>query len=204
VNLNHLYVLHLPFTGIKKIDDVAEVRLNNLLIELKKKGIKDYSIIEGFYDAKNTKQAIHKGHRMIVELAKKNNMPFCIVAEDDIVFTHQNSFNYFISQIPESYDIFSALVYSATMEGDRIMNGGSGMTSLYIVNSRFYDFFLSMNIDNHVDRELAITAFKHEYYVCNPMVVIQRGGYSIQKRQILYYDEFLRDKKMYNSSTQII
>jgi hypothetical protein len=195
---NHLNILHIPFTGIKKIDEVAEIRLNNLMYELSKQGIADYSIIEGFYDAKNTKQAIHKGHRRIVELAKKNNLDRVLIAEDDIVFTHPNSFNYFLSQIPESFDIFSGLVYSATMEGNRIKNGGSGMTSLYVVNSRFYDFFLSMNIDNHIDRELGLTAYKHEYYVCQPMPVIQRGGFSINKKQTLFYDAYLQGKKLYN------
>lgn len=166
--------------------------------ELSKQGITDYSIIEGFYDPKNTKQAIHKGHRLIVELAKKQNLPFVLIAEDDIVFTHPNSFNYFISQIPESYDIFSGLVYSASMEGNRIMNGGSGMTSLYVVDRRFYDFFLSMNINNHVDRELGLTAYKHEYYVCQPMPVIQRGGFSINKKQVLFYDAYLKERELYN------
>lgn len=196
--MNHLHILHIPFTGIKKIDEVAATRLNNLMDELSKQGITDYSVIEGFYDPKNTKQAIHKGHKKIVQQAKDKGYNSCLIAEDDIVFTHQNSFNYFISQIPESYDIFSGLVYSASMEGNRIMNGGSGMTSLYVVDSRFYDFFLSMNIDNHVDRELALTAYKHEYYVCQPMPVIQRGGFSINKKQTLFYDAYLQGKKLYN------
>jgi hypothetical protein len=194
---SHLNILHLPFTGIKKIDDVAEVRLSNLFIELEKQGIKDYSIIEGFYDAKNTKQAIHKGHRKIVQLAKKQNLSRVFIAEDDIVFTHPNSYNYFISQIPKSFDIFSGLVYSATMEGNRIMNGGSGMTSCYVVSRRFYDFFLSMNIDNHVDREICLTAYKHEYYVCQPMICEQRGGFSFNKMQVLFYGVYLEGKELY-------
>jgi hypothetical protein len=200
---NHLHILHLPFTGIKKIDNVAETRLNNLFIELEKQGIKDYSIIEGFYDAKNTKQAIHKGHRKIVQLSKEQGMPSVCIAEDDIVFTHHNSYNYFISQMPKSYDIFSGLVYSATIEGNRIMNGGSGMTSLYVVHNRFYDFFLSMNIDNHVDRELALTAYNHEYYVCQSYVVTQRGGYSFNKNQSLFYEVYLEGKELYKGEDSI-
>lgn len=194
----HLHILHIPFTGIKKIDEIAEIRLNNLMYELSKQGITDYSIIEGFYDPKNTKQAIHKGHRLIVELAKKQNLPFVLITEDDIVFTHPNSFNYFISQIPESYDIFSGLVYSATMEGNRIMRGGSGMTSLYFISSRFYDFFLSMNVDNHIDRELALTAHKHEYYVIDKYVCTQRGGFSINRMQDgMNYDAYLEGREIY-------
>src|SRR5690606_34280977 len=98
---------------------------------------------------------------------------------------------------PESFDIFSGLVYSATMEGNRIMNGGSGMTSCYVVNSRFYDFFLSMNTDNHVDREISLSAHKHEYYVCPKMIVTQRGGYSFNKKTSLFYEPFLEGKELY-------
>ena len=199
MNPNRLHILHIPFTGNKKIDAVSEERLRNLMVELRNQNISDYTIIEGFYDAKNTKQSIHKGHRLIVELAKKKNFPFVLIAEDDIKFTHPNSFNYFLSQITESFDIFSAIVYSASMEGNRIKNGGSGLTSLYVVNSRFYDFFLSMNIDNHIDRELALSAYKHEYYVCSPIPVIQRGGFSINRMQGgMNYDAYLHGKELYN------
>ena len=195
---NHLYILHLfDNTENEKVNEVSRERLKNLLIELKEQGITEFTLVPGEYDPVNTKKAIHKGHRAIVQKAKDLGLSRVLIAEDDIKFTHPNSFNYFISQIPESYDIFSGLVYSASMDGNRIMNGGSGLTSLYVVNSRFYDFFLSMDIDNHVDRELALTAFKHEYYVCQPMCVEQRGGYSFNLKQSMFYSEYLRDKKMY-------
>lgn len=195
---NHLYILHLfDNTENEKVNEVSRERLKNLLIELQEQGITEFTLVPGEYDPANTKKVIHKGHREIVQKAKDLGLSKVLIAEDDIKFTHPNSFDYFISQIPESYDIFSGLVYSASMQENRIMNGGSGLTSLYVVNSRFYDFFLSMDIDNHVDRELALTAFKHEYYVVNEYVCVQRGGYSIQRRESLFYDVYLEGKQLY-------
>jgi hypothetical protein len=195
---SHLHILHLfPTTGHPKTDQVAQQRYDNLMIELDTQGITDYSIIEGFYDPVNTKQAIHKGHRRIVQLAKEQGLTECFIAEDDIKFSSSHSFKYFISQIPKSYDLFSALVYSAEMEGNRVRNGASGIMSLYVISSRFYDFFLSMDINNHVDRECGLTAYKHEYYVCQPMCVTQRGGFSMNLKMDMWYDTYLIGKKMY-------
>lgn len=194
----HLNILHLPpNTPDPKVNEVSKYRYDNLIEELKIQNITDYSLIDGFFDPVNMKMAIHKGHRKIVQSAKDNDLPNVIIAEDDIKFTHPNSFKYFLSQIPESYDLFCGLVYSAEVKDNRILNGGSGCATLYVVNNRFYDFFLSMNIDNHVDREILLTGYKHEYYVVNPYVCIQRGGWSHQLRQEMFYGEYLRDVKLY-------
>lgn len=195
--LDTLHILHLKFTGIEKTDLVCTKRYELLMEELKTQGISDYKIWDGIYNPDNTKQAIHLGHRQIVQYAKDNNLPRVVISEDDIRFTHPNSYNYFLSQIPESYDLFCGLVYSAEMQGDRVMNGASGIMTLFVVNERFYDFFLSMDTNNHVDREAGLTAFKHEYYVCQPMMVEQRGGYSHNLRQQMFYDTYLEGKKLY-------
>lgn len=195
---NHLYILHLfPNTGNSKVDEVAQIRQDNLLKELEAQGITQYTLVPGQYDPENTKRSIHTGHRKIIQNAKDLGLSRCIVCEDDIKFTHPNSFNYFISQIPKSYDLFSALVYSAEMEGNRIKNGASGVMTLYSIHSRFYDFFLSMDINNHVDREAGLTAYKHEYFICDPMCVEQRGGHSFNLKRTMYYTEYLRGKKLY-------
>jgi hypothetical protein len=193
----HLNILHIPFTNEKKIDDVAEERLKNLFIELDKQGITDYSIIEGFYDKANRKQAIHKGHRKIVQLAKDKGLGNCIIAEDDIVLSSPNAYKYFLSQIPESYDLFFGLIYAGTVENNQVKNGMSGVLTLYSISSRFYDFFLSLDTNTHLDRELGNTAYKHEYFVCNPEVVEQRGGYSFNLRQIMFYSTYMENKIMY-------
>lgn len=202
----HLHILHLPDnTEDEKTNSVSRKRLENLIEELEHQKISDYSIIEGFYEKINTKKAIHKGHRLIVELAKKQNFPNCIIAEDDIVFTSPNSYKYFINNIPESYDIFSGLMYvGQSDENNKILNGASGIMTLYSIHSRFYDFFLSLDVDTHIDRDLGNTAFEHEYYVCDKVVCIQRGGYSFNLKKEMYYDDYLADKPLYGSLSNFL
>lgn len=194
----HLHCLHLfGTTPDEKINSIADIRLGRLLKELKTQEITDYSIIGGYYDPFNTKQAIHKGHKAIVQSAKDKGLPNCIIAEDDIKFSSPNSYKYFLSQIPEFYDIFSGLIYAGAVEHGRVMNGASGIMTLYSIHNRFYDFFLSLDVNTHVDREIGLTAFEHEYFVCEPMVVEQRGGYSFNRRQILFYDVYLEGKVLF-------
>ncbi len=195
---SHLHILHLPpITGRPKTDKVSEVRLDKLIKELNSQEITDYSIIDGFYERRNTKKAIHGGHKKIVELARAQEMPNVIIAEDDIVFSSPKSYEYFLSQIPESYDLFCGLIYAGKTENNRVISAASGIMTLYSVHSRFYDFFLSINSDTHIDRELSATALQHEYYLCNPMVVYQRGGFSHNLNRIMFYHEYLRDIKLY-------
>lgn len=195
----HLHILHLfSDTDNDKVNAVSDIRLKLLLEELSKSGISEYTILRGVYEPSNTKKAIHEGHRQIVLEAKKNVLENCIVAEDDLVFTSPNSYRYFLSQIPKSYDLFCGLFYAGSMEGNRIMNGASGIMTLYSIHNRFYDFFLSLDTNTHIDRELGQTAYKHEYYVCQPMVVTQRGGWSFNRREVQYYDDYLVGKELFS------
>lgn len=194
-----LHILHLePNTGNPKVDEVAKQRYGNLMIELKQQGITDYSLIEGYYVPENVKLAIHKGHRKIVQHAKEQGYKNCLVAEDDIKFTHPCSFKYFLSQIPESYDLMMGLIYAGTIEDNRVLNGFSGGMTLYSISSRYYQEFLDLPIDTHIDRECGLSCFNHEFYVVPEYCVIQRGGYSHQLRQVMYYDVYLDGKVLYS------
>lgn len=198
---NHLHILHLPAkTDNDKVNRVAAIRLQNLHSELEKCNITDYTIVEGFYDPINTKQAIHKGHKLIVQLAKEQGMGNVIVAEDDLVFSSPNSYSYFLSQIPEDYDLFVGLIYDwpgQVNEQHRILNGMSGTHTLLSINSRFFDFILSQPDDVHCDRNLGQYAYKFKYYVCNPMVVTQRGGYSFNLRRSMFYEVYLEGVQLF-------
>lgn len=194
----HLHILHLfPNTENDKVNNVAQQRQDNLLIELKNQNITDYSLIPGFYDPINTKQAIHKGHHAIVQMAKDKGYENVLIAEDDCCFTSPNSFQYFLSQIPKSYDLFFSLIYAGDIVNNRVMNGFSGGCTLYSIHSRFYDVFLEQALNSHVDRELGNLCFKYEYFVVPQYCVVQRGGWSFNLKQSMFYDAYLVDKKLY-------
>lgn len=198
MSLPILHILHLPSnTPDSKVNEVLKTRKCALLKELEEQGITDYSLIDGFYEPYNTKLAIHKGHRRIVELAKAQRLPHCVIGEDDLKFTSPKSYEYFISQIPASYDLFFALIYSGTIENNRVMNGFSGGMTLYSIHSRYYEEFLNLPLDTHVDRECGLNCYNHEFYVVPEYCVTQRGGYSMNLRQSMTYEVYLQGKKLY-------
>lgn len=148
-------------------------------------------------------KGISRAHKQIIQFAKENNIEEAIVMEDDCVFTAPGAFDFFIKNKPEDFDIYFGMIYSAQIEGNRIINGFSGMT-FYIVNKRFYDFFLSApdtDTDkikaDHIDRWLGNTAFKHKYIVCSEFVCYQIEGFSDNHKQKSNYQPYYVDKKWY-------
>lgn len=138
---------------------------------------------------------INKAFRKIVQFAKDNNLPFCIIMEDDCVFHSFQSFDYFMKNMPEKYDLFLGMIYSGTVdENHRIINGYSGNT-LICIHSQFYDTFLSAPPDVHYDRWCGLQAFKRLYYVCHPFVCKQMTGYSDNRRQHGNYDVYLVERE---------
>lgn len=187
MSLPTLHILHL---------ERRQDRLQQLLRQLEWNKV-PHRIWEGIDDPNNVKQAIVRGYKKIIQYAKENKLKEISLAEDDICFTHKDSYKYFHEQTPDYYDLFCGLIYAGTVENNRILNGMSGTMTLWKCHSRFYDHILNLPDDCHIDRECGSTAFKHKYYVCEPFVCTQSGGYSDNLRQVMYYDVYLQGKKLY-------
>lgn len=188
--------MSLPILNILHLER-REDRLQQLIRQMEWNKV-PYTLWEGFDEPGNVKQAITRGHKKIIKYAKDNNLPFINIAEDDLVFTHKDSYKYFNEQVPDDYDLFFGLFYQAEVnEERRILNGMSGVLTLFRVNNNFYDFFLEMPDDVYTDRYLGLTAFKHKYYVVPEFCCFQSGGWSDNLRQVMYYDVYLEGKKMY-------
>ena len=196
---HHLYILHLfDNTDNEKVNQVSRVRLANLMIELAGQGITEYTLVPGEYDAKNPKRAIQRGHKKIIQIAKDLGLSSVNIMEDDCVFTAHDSWQYFLSQIPSDYSLFTALIYSGDVdESGRIKNGMSGTHTLYNLHKSMFDFMLEQPDDVHCDRHTGQYAHQFKYYTCVPNCVLQRGGYSIQKKSHQNYDGYLQGKKLY-------
>jgi len=141
-------------------------------------------------------KSVSKAHKQIVKDAKDNNYESVTICEDDIKFSCPNAFDYYISKMPEQYDLFLGMVYSAEINEGRIMNGFSGLT-LYTVHNRFYDEFLAANPNDHLDRYLGNTAYKNKYYVCEPFVCYQSGGMSDNLRIKMDYKVYHEKMNFY-------
>lgn len=156
-----------------------------------------FVVHDGVID-KPTFKGISKAHKKVVQYAKDNKLPMIVIMEDDCKFTSPNSYKYFLEKLPEDFDMFFGVIYHGDIGDEhRLMNGFSGGLTLYAVHERFYDAYLNVRDNFHLDNCLGELAVNHKFYVCDPFVCYQVGGYSYNHRKVLYYDEYLKGRKLY-------
>lgn len=132
---------------------------------------------------------ISRAFKQIVRYAKENNLPMVCIGEDDLIFTAPGAWKYYLDNMPDEFDIFFGGIYAGQLEGNRIVNGYSGHT-LITVHKNFYDFFLSANENDHLDRFFGNYCFEKKFIVCLPFVCKQNGGYSENHRRINTYEAY--------------
>lgn len=195
-----LNILHLSASQISHLGEAAieaEVIRRQSYFEEMATQRTGYIVWEGIID-KPAFKGISRGYKRIVKYAKDNNMPMTVLMEDDTKFSHEDSFKYFVSHLPKDFDLYFGVIYQGEIgEDNRVLNGFSGGLSLFIINSPFYDTFLNMNPEDHLDRALGEVAFQHKFYVCKPEVVYQMNGYSFNHRKPMKYDNFLEGKELF-------
>lgn len=164
--------------------------LNNQLTE---QNIINYKLWEGFLDEENPKRGIAKAHKQIIHWSQKQNLPYILIAEDDIKFTSKGAFDFFLKNEPKEYDLYLGGISYGNIDKDNSVKDFSGLT-LYKIKNSFYNFFLDLPEDKDIDRALAN---KGKFIVCNPFVAIQYNGYSDNKKAYQNYDLFLQNRKLY-------
>ena len=135
----------------------------------------------------NTIQAISLSHKKIVSWAKESNLIEVAIAEDDCIFTSINSYNYFIQNKPDEYDIYLGNHYSGIKMPNGCLYGFTGLT-IYLIHSRYYDTFLSTPIGKNIDRA---QDGKGIFVVCRPEIAKQRPGYSFHRKKEVNDDHYL-------------
>jgi len=187
-----LNIIHLPH---------REDRLQSFMEQCNQQNIA-YNEIRGETSHKKPVTNISRAHKGIVRTAKITKQPHVFIAEDDIKFACDGAWKYFLSKMPKDFDLYCGLVYDGNVVDGRIMTtkGMSGTNTLYCVNSRFYDFFLSIDETKPLDRELGRFSTKYKYIVCEPMVCVQSGGYSDNFKRKMTYELYLSGKKLLNDA----
>lgn len=138
-------------------------------------------------------RGICRAHKQIVRWAALKGRSEILIMEDDCYFFAPGAFAFFLSQKPAEYDLYLGNVFSG-LEGGNRARDFRGMT-LYYIHSRFYREFLGLPEENHIDGALA---GRGEYFVCNPMVCSQTGGYSDNKKaQVDSYDHYLANYNLF-------
>lgn len=91
------------------------------------------------------------------------------------------------------------MVYVGTIKDGEIKSICSGFT-LYTVQERFYDFFLSIPDSSHVDREITKHYDKFEMKIIDQFVCHQSGSYSDNTcRKPSSYEPLLAGRRIYGS-----
>lgn len=167
-------------------------RLPRLKQELLTQGVTDFEFWKGIY-LPSVKRSINLAHKQIIEYAQVAEWDEVTIAEDDIQFTHLDSWKYYLDNKPNDFDIYLGMVYLGEPDENNVIADFTGLT-LYTVSRRFYDTFLSTDEDAHLDRALAGLG---KYIVCSPFVAIQYNGFSSNTGKDENYDSLLVNRKLF-------
>lgn len=151
----------------------------DLMQEIHRQGIEDWQIWEPVPDSTSVIRSINLSHKQIVAWAKSKELPYVCIWEDDCFFPAKDGWEKFIESIPPwRWDIWSAGTYGL----DRPITGKTDKLNglhCYLINERFYDTFLSVSVDEHIDVALDGLGL---YYIAYPFIALQRPGWSNNSR----------------------
>lgn len=169
-------------------------RMPLLKDEIERQGIVNYKFWDGVY-LPSIKESINSAHKQIVEYAKIAEFGEVLIAEDDFVGSHPNSFKYFLANKPIEYDLYLSQIYLGDIDEKNEVKSFTGMT-MYFVNSRFYDAFLNADPHEHIDH--ALSKVGGRFVVCNPFAFVQRNGHSSNTGKMEVYDDLLAGRELYS------
>ncbi len=175
---------------INVINLVSRVdKRDHIISEFKKHSIVNYEFWSGI-TCKPTFTAISKAHKNIVRNAKVNGLPYCVIAEDDCVFSDYGSLTFYFENMPDDFDLYLSSIYWGKIKKDNSVDDFSGFT-LYTVHSRYYDEFLNTHEMQHIDRGQA-TRIENEN--ADP-TIIPRGKFIVCPLFVTYQKEIPSDNK---------
>jgi hypothetical protein len=167
-------------------------RRDTLLAELKYQGIEEFRVWDAIYDRRGAHIGINKAHKQIVEYAKQEGLPEVLIFEDDIRFCGKGAFDYYIANKPEDFDIYLGGIYFGKIDDNNQVERFAAL-HCYIVNSKFYDTFLRVSGEEHLDG--ALTGLG-KYIVCNPFAAVQYNGYSENNKHYCNFDSLLENRNL--------
>lgn len=160
-----------------------------LMDELSRQGITDYEIWPCMI-FQNVIESINASHKKIVQWAKENGQNEVCIAEDDLYFPAPDGWKYFLKNKPEDYELYLAASYGGYSEKQPI-----GF-HLYCIHEQFYDKFLSVPDDVHIDTAMWFMG-KEKFIFCYPFAALQRPGFSSNNMSYTDYNKTLRPEDVY-------
>lgn len=169
-----------------------------LISEFEKQGISDYKFWDAEVYTHSVLESITASFKKIVRWAKENNLDEVQIAEQDLFFTSPNSYKYFIENKPQYFDLYISGSYLISNEYEykaplvRVKEYVGNQ--LIVINSKYYDKFLNIPDDNHVD---TIQSGLGEFYVVFPFIGLQRPGYSANAQVEVNYNPIIPKEYIY-------
>ena len=185
-----------------KVNIIFDSRQNEdygrLLSEFITQEIVNYKFWDAIIYTDSVIKSINASHKMIVRAAKDNKEIECVVAEQDLEFSSPNSLKYFLENKPQTFDVYiggSYLIddrneYKAPLVKVNEWIGNH----FYIISEKYYDKFLALPDDHHID---IVQKGLGDFYLCYPMVALQRPGFSANNHADVNYNLLLREEDIY-------
>ncbi|WP_288983729.1 hypothetical protein [uncultured Flavobacterium sp.] len=176
-------------------------RYELLIEQLKIQGITDYVLWDNpiGQSMKERRMCVNAGHRKIVQYAKDNNLPKIIIAENDLTFTDKGAWQYYLDNEPNDYDLYLGMIYIGTIENNRLISDACGFT-LYTIHERFYDRFLSVNPQHHIDRDITSFFDKYKFMLPPKFVCYQNATQSDNTMGRPDLTRFLKGRELFTLS----
>lgn len=171
-------------------DDRHSEDYGRLLGEFIVQGICSYKFWDCIRLDDSVIKSINASHKMIVRDAKKRRLKECCIAEQDLTFSHLTSWEYFLKNKPEHFSVYVASTYLMP----HTLNKLTGF-HLYIIQEWFYDEFLSVPDDEHIDN--AICDLNSNHKICYPFPALQRPGFSANSKVEVNYNQLLSKEDIY-------
>lgn len=166
--------------------------------ELEEQGIDLYELVPADKSTNNPVKNISRAHKECIRRAQKEDLPMCVVMEDDVLFPCPGAYNEFLrlSEIlpteitTAKWDMLIAGSYDYQLYHNIYKSGPlvpikrfSGL-HCYLVRQKFYDQFLQAPEGRNLDKTLA-----GNIWMTYPMMALQHDGYSDNKKRTTNYNQ---------------
>lgn len=187
-----------------------EKRKTLLLKQLESNSVHSYRFFEAITTEETFARSCGMSHITLIKQAKENNLPYVIIAEDDLKFTDTNSYNKFLELINKASQTDCDILLSGVYVNKKIIGENKEIQvikkyngcHLYCIFEKAYDRCLEFEqtpIDEHIDNFYCKNLVS---YVCYPFVAVQQDNiYSDNVKQIVDYSWMINIQELYVSKS---
>lgn len=154
------------------------------------------------HDSNSVVRSINLSHKQIVQWAKDSGLTEVCIMEEDVWFPASDGWQYFLHNKPaEDFDLYLAGCYGLNPLALRRIGKEAGAAEIhnfvglhcYIIRECYYDKFLALPEDQHIDHQPGLGVF----YVCYPFAALQHPGWSANNKREVDYNQQIAKEHIY-------